>query len=119
MKKSKFIFYLIFFIFHLGLFIFTLVVDHNRNNFDFLFAIQRHIPNMKYFALFGVLLFLIDFIIANLAIRKHNQELEHWKNKHNELKAKMYDMQEESKSVPEVSEEEDDTKSDDEKSYTD
>ena len=93
MKKAKFIFYLVFFLFHLFLFIFTLVVDKNKNDFDFLFALQSQLTNLKYFAFFGLLLFLADFVMANLAIRGRRIEAEKLKNDYNALKANMFDIE--------------------------
>jgi len=93
MKKAKFIFYLIFFIFHLFLFVFTLVVDKNRNDFDFLFSLQSQLGNLKYFAFFGLLLFLTDFLMANLSIRSKRSEIEKLNGKYNSLKAEMYDLE--------------------------
>ena len=110
MKKAKFIFYLIFFLFHLFLFIFTLVVDKNRNDFDFLFSLQSQLANLKYFAFFGLLLFLTDFLMANLSIRSKRIEIEKLKSEHNALKANMFELEHQTpdKKATEVIVEEDD-----------
>ncbi len=123
MKRSKFIFYIIFLAFHLFLFIFTLVVENNQNDFDFLFGLQSKIPMFKYVALFGLVLFLTDFILANVSILRHKKEVHRLMEEQNALKAKMYDMQEGSKekAAPEPTPapgNEDDT-SKDEPPYTD
>ncbi len=94
MRKTKFTFYIIFFAFHLLLFIFALVVDNNRNDLNFLLALQSYIPVMKYVALAGLILFLIDFLLANIAVRNRLKDGQYWENEYNALKAKLYDYKE-------------------------
>ena len=94
MKKPRFIFYLIFFLFHLGMFSFSLVVENFKNDFDFLFGLHGYIPSLKFITLIGMLLFIIDFAWYNITLRSHNKELEHLKSEYNSVKAKLFNMQE-------------------------
>ncbi len=104
MKKPRFIFYLIFFLFHLGMFTFSLVVENFKNDFDFLFGLHGYIPSLKFITFIGLLLFIIDFAWYNITIRSHHKELDYLKSEHNSIKAKLFDMQEATKKANVISE---------------
>ena len=97
MGRPKVIFYTSFFIFNLLLLLFTLVVDANKANFDFLFALQGRIPDMKYYAALGVGLSITAFIISYFSNRNHQKEIDRLQNQQNDYKAKLFDLQEELK----------------------
>ena len=94
MKKPKLIFYLIFGLFHLLTFLSTLYLDTQSENLGFLFKIQKYIPMMKYWALLGLVLIIIDMVMASISQRTHNKSLEVLQKENNTLKAKMFDLQE-------------------------
>ena len=94
MKKPKLIFYLIFGLFHLLTFLATLYLDTQSENLGFLFKIQKYIPLMKYWALVGLVLIIIDMVIASFSQRTHQRGLEALEKENNTLKAKMFDLQE-------------------------
>ena len=104
MKKPRFIFYIIFFLFHLGMFSFSLVVENYKNDFDFLFGLHGYIPSLKFITSIGLLLFIVDFAWYNITLRNHNKELDYLKSEHNSIKAKLFDMQEATKEANVISE---------------
>jgi len=114
MKKPRLIFYLIFFLLHLGMFTFSLLVENRKNDFDFLFSLHGFIPYLKFVTFIGLILLIIDFVWYNITLNNHSKELEHLKREHNSIKAKLFDMQEAIKkadviSDPQLPEEEENT----------
>ena len=99
MGRPKVIFFASLFVFNLVLFLFTLVVDANRANFDFLFALQGRIPEMKYFAAMGVGLSIAAFLIVYFSNQGHKKEIERLRNEQNDYKARLYDLQEEIRKI--------------------
>jgi hypothetical protein len=91
MKKNRWIFFSIFALFHLGAFIFTVVLDNNTN---LLFKMVGWVPSFKWVTLLGLILLFIDVIWA-LSIHKENQkEKAALHHELNTLKAKLFDLQE-------------------------
>lgn len=97
MKKSRLIFYLIFVLFHIGAFIFTVALG---NDSGFLMSMFSWVPYFKWVTLFGVALVLVDFGWAWIANRDRNREREALGNEVNTLKAKLFDIQESSRQAP-------------------
>ncbi len=91
MKKSRLIFYLIFALFHIGAFTFTVALG---NDTSFLMRMFSWVPYFKWVTLLGVLLVLIDFIWSMKANRDHDHEKDTLGREVNTLKAKLFDMQE-------------------------
>lgn len=91
MKKSRLIFYLLFALFHLGAFIFTVVLG---NDTGFLMSMFKWVPYFKWVTLLGVVFVLVDFIWSWVANRDRNREKEALAHEVNSLKAKLFDMQE-------------------------
>ena len=90
MSKNRIILYIIFAVFHVGAFIFTLMIQ------DLTVAMQmiEHVVLFKYISFFGIVLVATDFIwswIANSDSRKEKAALTH---ELNTLKAKLFDLQE-------------------------
>jgi ABC-type transport system involved in cytochrome bd biosynthesis fused ATPase/permease subunit len=90
MSKNRIILYIILAVFHVGAFIFTLVIQ------DLSIAMQmiEHVSWFKFIAFFGIVLVAIDFIwswIANSDSKKEKAALTH---ELNTLKAKLFDLQE-------------------------
>ena len=92
MKKSRLIFYLLFALFHIGAFIFTVALG---NDSGFLMSMFRWVPYFKWVTLAGVVFVLVDFIWAWIANKDRDREKEALAHEVNTLKAKLFDLQEE------------------------
>jgi hypothetical protein len=97
MKKSRWIFYAIYAVFHIILVIFTFYVDSKRNDFGALLGLLSWLTLAKVGAVIGLILLIIDIVwsrMTNASAEKENgvlqQELQ-------TLKAKLFDMQEASR----------------------
>ena len=86
------------------MFTFSLVVENNKNDFDFLFGLHGFIPSLKFITLIGLILLIIDFVWYNITLNNHSKEMEHLKSEHNSIKAKLLDMQEAIKEANVISE---------------
>jgi hypothetical protein len=91
MKKSRLIFYLIFALFHIGAFIFTVALG---NDTGFLMSMFSWVPYFKWVTLVGVLLVLVDFVWSWIASKDGGREKEALSHEVNTLKAKLFDLQE-------------------------
>ena len=91
MKKSRIIFYLIFALFHIGAFIFTLALAKDSG---FVMRMFSWVPYFKWVTLAGVVLVVIDFIWAWAVVKERQREKEALANEVNTLKAKLFDIQE-------------------------
>lgn len=91
MKKNRVIFYLIFALFHIGAFIFTVTL---ANDSGFLMKMFRWVPYFKWVTLFGLVLVIIDFIWSWAAVKDRQREKDALMHEVNTLKAKLFDMQE-------------------------
>ena len=92
MKKNRVIFYILFALFHLGAFIFTVALG---NDSGFLMSMFSWVPYFKWVTLVGVLLVLIDFVWTSIEVKNRNREKAALQHEVNTLKAKLFDMQEE------------------------
>jgi cadmium resistance protein CadD (predicted permease) len=92
MKKNRLIFYMIFALFHVGAFIFTVAL---ANNSTLLFKMVRWVPSFKWIALLGLVLVCIDFIWYWVAVKDIDREKAALAHEVNTLKAKLFDLQEE------------------------
>ena len=92
MKKNRLIFYLIFALFHIGAFIFTVALS---NDSAFLMSMFSWVPYFKWVTLLGVVFVLVDFIWAWIAAKDSSRETEALSHEVNTLKAKLFDLQEE------------------------
>ena len=91
MKKSRLIFYLLFALFHLGAFVFTIALG---NDTGFLMSMFKWVPYFKWVTLLGVVFVLVDFIWAWIANKDRDREKDALAHEVNTLKAKLFDMQE-------------------------
>jgi hypothetical protein len=105
MKKNRLVFYAIFSCFHLFLFFFSLYVDSQQNNIQFLLTLQSKIWLLKYGSLFGLSLLTIDLVWDWKVYRAFKKENDQLHNEINNLKAKLFDFQEASRgtTAPKVS----------------
>lgn len=92
MKKGRVIFYLIFLLFHVGAFIFTLNLARDSS---FLMSMFSWVPYFRWVTLLGIVLVIIDFIWSWASARERAREKEALGHEVNTLKAKLFDMQEE------------------------
>ena len=92
MKKSRLIFYLLFALFHIAAFIFTVVLG---NDSTFLMSMFSWVPYFKWVTLIGVAFVLVDFIWSWVAAKERGHEKEALTHEVNTLKAKLFDLQEE------------------------
>jgi len=99
MTRYRVIFYVVFGVYMLSAFIFTLVMESSAS---ILLGLIRIVGWFKYITFFGVVLILTDFIWLWLDNRRQKKQEEASRHENNILKAKVYDMQEGLKSKPEV-----------------
>ena len=92
MKKNRIIFYLIFALFHIAAFVFTVALG---NDSGFLMSMFGWVPYFKWVTLAGVVLVLIDFIWSWVATKDRQRERDALSHEVNTLKAKLFDLQEE------------------------
>lgn len=99
MTKNRLIFYAIFAAFNLAAFIFTLILE---NNTQMLLSMFQYVPWFKYGTLLGLILVIIDVIWSWFINRESQKEKDALKHELNTLKAKLFDLQEEAKSIPTI-----------------
>lgn len=107
MKKLRLTIYILFFTFNISLFLFSLYIETFDNIFELGALILPRIPYMKYGALIGVILVIVDYVVDKAEKRTLEKEIEVIQNELNATKAKMFDMQsktESASSAPEESE---------------
>jgi hypothetical protein len=95
MKKNRLIFYSVFLLFHLGALIFTIALE---KNIDLLFTMAGKVPMFKWVALLGLTLLAIDIFWVMRTHRESEKEKDALSHELNTLKAKLFDMQEASRS---------------------
>jgi hypothetical protein len=95
MKNPRKTIIYLFLIFHLLHFIGALYIESRQDDLGFLLSIKGYLPLMKYFALSGLILFLIAYIVLLRETRFLRKEVTLAKEEHTELKAKLFDLQEE------------------------
>ena len=99
MNKRRIIFFAIFGVYHLVVFIFTSYIDVQKSDLGVLTSLYKYIFLFKYGAFLGIALFITDFIWNWREARMSTKESDTLKFEINNLKAKVYDLQEEAKSV--------------------
>ena len=97
MKRNRLIFYGVFALFHIGLFLFTLYVDGQKDNIQFLLRLQKNIWLLKYGSFVGLGLLIADAIWHLREERDHIRDKDKQHNELTSLKAKLFDLQEASK----------------------
>jgi hypothetical protein len=97
MKKNRIIFYAVFAAFHLFLVFFTLYIESNKNDFSFLSSILKWMSILKYGAFLGLILLIVDVVWASLNSRDSQREKDVLTSELNTLKAKLFDLQESSR----------------------
>ena len=95
MSKSLKFFWILFGVYFLLAEISTLIADYYQNDLGFLISMKGYIPLMKYWALLGLILYTISYIIVRVNQKNRSKDLEYLKAEKRELKAKLFDLQEE------------------------
>jgi len=93
MSKNRVVFYLIFSLFHVGAFIFTLRIQ----DLTFLMNIYKYIGTFTYVAFFGIVLIVTDVVWSLIVSRDYKKENAALTHELNTLKAKLFDLQEAAK----------------------
>jgi|SRR5580704_14972811 hypothetical protein len=102
MKKGRIIFFSIFAAYQLIVFLITLYIRTKQQDLVSLYALLSYITIFVYGALLGMVLILIDFIWTLRATKQSTSEEEALRLENNVLKAKIYDLQENSKGASHV-----------------
>jgi hypothetical protein len=97
MKKNRIIFYAVFALFHLFIFVFSLYMDSQKDNLQFLLSMQKKIWMLKYGSFIGLILLLVDVIWLSRENKQHEREQLALQNEMTALKAKLFDLQEAAK----------------------
>ncbi|HWA34782.1 MAG TPA: hypothetical protein VG737_11655 [Cyclobacteriaceae bacterium] len=97
MNRKRLLLYLIFAVYQISSFVFTIMVDGHLD----LLGLLKYIPTFKFIAAIGVILIIVDFGWYWIDHRANRKKLEEQEKENNILKAKIYDYQEaEKKSGP-------------------
>ncbi|MDH4091993.1 MAG: hypothetical protein OEV74_09655 [Cyclobacteriaceae bacterium] len=90
MSRNRIIFYLIFALFHVGAFIFTLRIQ----DLGFLMNIYKYIGMFTYVTFFGIVLIVADVVWSLIVSRDSKKENAALTRELTTLKAKLFDLQE-------------------------
>ncbi len=93
MNQRRRIFFIIFGIYHLMILIFTLYIEATKEDIGKMLDLHGYIWLLPYGAMFGLLLFLTDFIWNWIEHRNAGRVKEVMRHENNTLKAKVYDLQ--------------------------
>lgn len=99
MKKNRLIFYIVFSSFHLFIFFFSIYVDSQKNNIQFLLSLQSKIWLLKYGSLIGIILLATDLVWDWSARREFKKEKDILTHEIDALKAKLFDLQEANRKI--------------------
>ena len=94
MKKNRLIFYSVFGALHFFIFFFSLYMDGQKENFQFLLDMQGRIWMLKYGSFILLILMATNVVLHYRDNRRHTKEKEQLTHELNVLKAKVYDYQE-------------------------
>lgn len=96
MNRNRIIFYIVFGTFHLGAFIFTIMLN---NDTGLLFKMVSYVPMFKWVTFAGLLMLLVDAGWAFVTKRNALKEKAALTQELNMLKAKLFDLQEAAKKL--------------------
>ena len=94
MKRNRLIFYSVFGILHLFIFLFSIYMDSQRDNFQFLIQMQGRIWMLKYCSFFLLILFATNIILHFRDNRRNTKEKAQLNQELDTLKARLFDLQE-------------------------
>ena len=98
MKKNRLIFYAVFGALHVFIFLFSLYMDGQKENFQFLIQLQGKIWMLKYGSLLLLMMFMTNVVLHYRDNRRNAAEKDKLVGELNTLKAKLYDLTDASKS---------------------
>ncbi len=104
MKKLRLIIYILFFGFNISLFLFSIYVESFDNIFELGSLILPKIPYMKYGALIGLVLVVVDYVVDKIEKKALTKEIEKIQNELNAVKAQLFDKQQSPTTAPSTSE---------------
>jgi hypothetical protein len=93
MNQRRRIFFIIFGSYHLLILFFVLFIEAQKEDLSLLYGLYSKLWMMRYGAMLGVLLFVIDFIWNWIETRNGDREKDIMRHENNTLKAKVYDLQ--------------------------
>lgn len=93
MKKNRLIFYLVFGALHLFILLFTIYMDSQKENFQFLLQLQGKIWMLKYCSFFLLIMMVLNVVLHYRDNRRNEKDKEDLRHEVNVLKAKVYDYQ--------------------------
>jgi hypothetical protein len=99
MKKNRLIFYSIFGAYHLVVFFFTMYVKTKDQDPISLIPLLSHMTIFLYGTVLGIILLVVDFIWSLRVDKKTALNEEEMRLENNTLKARIYDLQEGSKTA--------------------
>ena len=91
MNKNRLIFYLVFALFHIGAFIFTIILDGNT---DLMFQMISWVPWFKWITFLGLTLLCVDVVWSWIINKNAEREKAALTKELHTLKAKLFDLQE-------------------------
>lgn len=97
MKRNRLIFYSVFGALHLFIFFFSLYMDGQKENFQFLIQMQGRIWMLKYGSFILLILMATNVILHYRDNRRNIREKDALNKELNDLKAKLFDLQEAAK----------------------
>ena len=101
MTKSHKVFWFIFCLYFLMALTSSFIADHYQNDLGFLISMKGYIPLAKYFFLFGFILFGFSYLFMKINLRDYKKEVDKYETEKTNLKAKLFDLQEEYNEVVE------------------
>ena len=102
MNKRRLIFFAIFGVYQIIILIFTSYIDAQKQDLGVLTSLYGYLHLFKYGATLGIILLLVEFIWSWRITMQANKESEALNFEINNLKAKVYDLQEAAKPQPET-----------------
>jgi hypothetical protein len=99
MNQRRRIFFAIFGGYHLIILFFTFYIGSKNIDFGVLAKLYSKMSLLKYGAIFGVVLFFVDFVWNWIETKNAEKEQESMRLENNTLKAKVYDFQQAAKPV--------------------
>lgn len=100
MKKNRLIFYSVFGALHLFIFLFSVYMDSQKENFQFLFQLQGKIWMLKYCSFVLLILMIVNVILHYRDNRRNRREKDQLNQDLDSLKARLFDLQESAKNTP-------------------
>lgn len=99
MNQRRRIFFGIFGVYHFAILMFVIYIESNKEDFGLLSQLYSKLSLLKYGAVLGIVLFIVDLIWNFLETRNAQKEHDTLRLENNTLKAKVYDFQESAKPV--------------------